>query len=308
MPYDDKTIKLLLKNARYKGEIILNIVSVVLTLGIDALLIYACYNLQTNPKLAETVVDFTNINIDFIEFLGEFNSFAIIALLVIVGGLIVFYNLSYTVKAGFKNFAVDDLPDEKCVELFNRYCKLLEIKKPILYLNNITYESSVFGVKIRGNKSMGISSKAYHEIMTRQDYHTFDYQVAETLGSIYLHHYDLLFQLATFWARIIPIYSKAYSRALSYSTDRIAQILIGTDSLVTSIAREASGFTFIDDDLSKELLNPEVLEITPFQKTAGFLSGIRDVYPLPYFRLTKIYDNDLKDKEFIKSLNEQENS
>ena len=90
-----------------------------------------------------------------------------------------------------------------------------------------------------------------------------------------------------------------FSRALSYSTDRIAQILMGTSPLIISIARETSGMDFFSDEMIDELLNPEDFKMTRFEKTVAFLYDWISEYPLAYFRLEKILDNDEKDKEFI---------
>ena len=299
MQYDDKTIKILLKSARYKGEYFLNILSILLTLVINYLLIYASYNLRTNPLIADAISDYTGISHDFIEYLSIFNSFAIIILFLSIIVAICFYNTSYRLKAGFKNFSIDVMPNKESYYLYKKYCNLLGIKMPTLFLNSNVYDSSIFGVKIRGTKAIGISTKAYQDIIRRNDYHAFNYQVTTTLGSIYLGHYDLWFQLLTFWARIIPLYNKMYSRALSYSTDRVAQIFMGTSPLIISIARETSGMDFFSDEMIDELLNPEDFKMTRFEKTVAFLYDWISEYPLAYFRLEKILDNDEKDKEFI---------
>ena len=62
MPYDEKTTKILLKSARYKGEYILNIISIILTLIINVLLIYASIKLRINPEIAETISNYTDIS------------------------------------------------------------------------------------------------------------------------------------------------------------------------------------------------------------------------------------------------------
>lgn len=299
MQYDDKTIKILLKNARYKGEYFLNIVSIFLTLLISYLLIYACYNLRANPLIADAVSDYIGISHEFIEYLSVFNSFAIIILFLSIIVAICFYNTSYRIKAGFRNFSIDVMPDKQSFYLYERYCNLLGINMPTLFLNSNVYDSSIFGVKIRGTKAIGISTKAYLDIIRRNDYHAFNYQVTSTLGSIYLGHYDLWFQLLTFWARLIPFYKKMYSRALSYSTDRVAQILMGTNPLIIAIARETSGMDIFTDEMAEELLNPKDFNMTRFEKSVAFLYDWISEYPLAYFRLSKILENDDKDKELI---------
>ena len=133
------------------------------------------------------------------------------------------------------NFSLDDMQNKEYFELFKKYCELLDIKTPILFLNNSVYDSSIFNVKIRGEKAIGISTKAYQEAALYKDYHLFNYQVCSTLGDIYLGHYNVVFQLLTFWPKVIPFYKRLYSRTLCYSTDRVAQILIGTTPLITSM-------------------------------------------------------------------------
>lgn len=304
MQYDEKIAKLLLENARCKREYFLNVVSIILTLIINALLIYASYSLGNNPKIAETISQYLGINYGFISFLSIFNSYAIIILLLIIFAIICFYNASYQIKSSLKNFSIDIMPDKKCYELFDNYCRILDIKKPILFLNDNIYDSSIFGVKIRGEKAIGVPARVYYNIVRLHDYHFFNYRIASILGSIYLGHYGLLFQLLTFWARIIPYYNRLYSRTLSYSTDRVAQILIGTYPLITSILRETSGIEFIDDEATKEIISSD-FEMTKFEESISVLYGIKNEYPLPYFRITKILDNEEKDKEFINNLNNE---
>ena len=304
MPYDEKITKILLENARCKREYFLNIVSVILTLGINILLIYASYHLANTPEIAETISNFLGINYEFIAFLSTFNSYAIIVLLICIFVFICFYNASYQIRSGLKNFSIDIMPEKKCNDLFENYCKLLNIKKPILFFNDNVYDSSIFGVKIRGKKAIGVPSRVYFNIVRLNDYHSFNYQVTSTLGSIYLGHYDLLFQLFTFWARIIPFYNRLYSRTLSYSTDRVAQILIGTYPLITSILRETSGMDFITDESAKEIVSSD-FAMTKFEKSVSIIYGLKNEYPLPYFRITRILDNEEKDKEFINNLNNE---
>ena len=124
MQYDEKTIKTLLKNSRYKGEYCLNILSVVLTLAVNILLIYASYNLGTNPAIAETIANYTAISYELIEYLSIFNSYAIVILLLIICLLICFYNTSYRIKAGLKNLSIDAMPDKESYFLYEKYCKL----------------------------------------------------------------------------------------------------------------------------------------------------------------------------------------
>ena len=300
MPYDEITTKELLKHARYKGEVIFNIISIILSFFVDLAIIYVSYELRTNPNISKTIADFTGIDIAFIKFLSIFNSYAIIVIMLGCCILMMFYNYSYATKAKFINLSIDELPNCKCLDLYNKYCDMLDItEKPVLFFNNKIFDSTILGVKIRGKKAIGINAKAFQDVSFFNDYHSFNYQVCSTLGSIYLGHYDLLFQLFTFWARLIPFYNKAYSQALCYSTDRVAQILSGTTPLVTSICRETSGLAVLNDELIESIITLDELEMTKLEKRIATLYGAIEEYPLPYSRITKILNNDIKDKEFV---------
>lgn len=277
----------------HPAEAPLTAFAVLFTLGLNGFIAYLAYEALNDPDVVDYMIEFTEFDREFVNFLVKTGGYAIVVLYITLLIMIIYKNSSYSTKSDIENIKVKDYSSPKLNGLVDDYCKRLGLKKaPEVYVNVKYTDSSIFGVKIRGSGAVGVSNAIFNSAIRYENSAQYRFVIASMLAEIKLDHYNLFYQVFTFGFRLIPFFGKLYSRTLSYSVDRLAQKIVGDEiALKGAFEQIYNNFYFSYDDILTFIENKKK-SMTYYDKISVFITNITSEYPLPVYRLSAFLEKD----------------
>lgn len=281
-----------MKNFKHKAEVPLTVTSIIITCILFFFITQIAEHYKWDDEVMSFVLLMLTIDTVYAPVLARFGMPLIFTYIVFI-----FVRILY-VKKRYAGMAVSydvKICDEQFPELYNackEYAEKLNIEKiPGVYITNENINLTLFSVEVFGDEAVRIfADYVTAAIDNKRELLVAKFIIAKYLAHIYLEHNSLIFQVSTFFARCVPIYSSLYERALTYSADRVIQYLLGTEQTVKAIARISSEAWFYDYANSDIDIKEKLQSIGSKDKWKMFLTNLFDDEPLPAYRIEALTD------------------
>lgn len=284
-------IKKQLKKARHPAEIPLMIVAALITIAFYVFLAYLCVRAATNEDALNKLMEFLGTDNSTVKFIVKFGAWGVIIIIIYLALYLTYLDKVYIGKSSVSSVRLKDSKYKDINDTIVEYCKKLGIKRiPLAYIEYSPVDSSFLGVKVRGDDAVSVSSNKIVQAEQKNDFAYIRYLLARRMAHIYLGHNNLFLTVFTFVAKLIPIFSNAYERAMCYSTDKVVEALIGEDETIKGIYS-----TYYDDALYEEnadinmIIQDKIKTENNSEVIGRFIENLFSDDPLPNYRLEAIY-------------------
>lgn len=272
---------------RHKAEIPLAIISIAIT----AVLLFVAAHIATKSTIDETLMESLLVIMEadtiYAVFLARFGIPITLSYLIFISLQII-----YTKKKEIGEATAYDI--EVCSSQFpelesacSEYSQKLNLKNtPMVYITEMNKTSTLFSVEIYGKYAIRIFADYVTAAMdAKRDLLVPKFLIAQFVARVYLKQTNTLLQTATFIARFLPVFGTLYERAMTYSTDRVVQSLLGTEKVVEAILRLSSE-SWLYDYVNMEIdLQNKLKAKDAKTKYEMFIANLVADKPLPVHRI-----------------------
>lgn len=285
------------KKLRHKAEKPLNIISLVFSVAIYVLLTYYAAKALKDPETAEYIINFLGEDGAMYEPLLKYGVFFVIAALLVTYIVVIFKGLKNIGEAVAGDVPVSDIQFPRLADTCREYAEKLGIKNvPDVYVTSEGCSEIEFS-SFTLDSECHLRLNCYYVLTAEEsgDYTSINFQVARDLAHIALGHRSIPWVLLTIPARILPIYREMYMRAMNYSADRIAALLVGEENSAKAIVTLAQDPYFADIiDVDAYIKDVERISVKRNLVT-GFYYNMTSDMPLTVYRIAALLDDKKKD-------------
>ena len=289
--YTVQELRQMMKGARHPAEIPLTILSVLFTLITFAAISYASVFARSSESAMEFLKEMVELDEETIQFILRFGGDIVAILVVVLILRIVYENLTFLGKVVSRDMRAEDSRVEELSRHFQSRARELGIRNlPELFITGSDYETKVLGVDIRGKNAVTISKAMIAEAEKNGDWNDVEYAVSRRIAHIFLGHYDLWFQLSTLVGKMIPVYRELFSRAMTYSTDRVVSVMMGKEDALYAMFTSCYDVDMYKDMEIPEIVESKVKDHTRAERLSKAGANLMSDEPIMPYRLLAIID------------------
>lgn len=285
-------MKLKINKLRHKAEIPLAIFSIAIT----AVLLFVAAHVATKSTLDEELMESLLVIMEadtiYAVFLARFGIPITLSYLIFISLQIIFTKKKEIGEAAAYDVEVCSLQFPELEQACSEYSQKLNLKNtPIVYITENNKTSTLFSVDIFGDYVVRIFADYVTAAMdAKRDLLVPKFLIAQFVARVYLKQTNTLLQTATFIARFLPVFGALYERAMTYSTDRVVQSLLGTEKAVEAILRLSSE-SWLYDYVNMEVdLQNKLKAKDAKTKREMFIANLITKKPLPAYRIAALYN------------------
>ena len=292
--YTENELKKMLRKLRHPAEIPLTVLSVIITLIIFAGLSYGAIFVRANGAAISFLTKHTGIKEKMLSTILSIGGDGVIILLVVLIIRIIYANLTFLGKVVSQEMRASDSVYSDICQYYRNRAEELGIKNlPQLFFTTSDYKTELLGVEIRGKNAITVDKAAVVKAEKSDDWLDVEYTICRRVARIFLGHYDLWFQLATFAGRLIPAYRELFSRAMTYSTDRVVQKIMGDEDALKAIFTSSYDIDRYREDIEiSEIIENKVKDYSKAERLSKFGANLMSDKPIMPYRLQALIDKD----------------
>ena len=296
----NKKVYSVIDKARHPAENTVSIIAAVITVAIYVGITYLLIFGANDGSKIDVLLNLFGVKARGIKIINNIGGPAIFGILLFLLLKLCMASADYVGKASINNIRLQDSTYDKIKEIYNDFCEFLQLEKPpIVYITKIDKNSkekneeenkpSYLGVTVCSDKAICLSGKTVKEAIDSDDYSKVRYELANSLGDIYLGHYDIPIVMLTFVARLIPYFHEFCERILCYSTDKFTQELIGKEETLTYIYKESYDDDFFANIDQTKAISTLLQSLNEFEKEGRAYENFLSEKPITVYRLEAIF-------------------
>ena len=292
--YTDKELRKMARKLRHPAEFPLTVLSVIITLITLAGISYGAIFARANESAIKFLTEYTGFDEKTIALILSLGGDVAVVLMIVLIIKIIYANLTFLGKVVSQEMRASDSVYSDVCQYYKNRAEELGIKNlPPIFLTTSNYKTEVLGVEIRGKNAITVDKAAVIKAEKSDEWLDVEYTICKRVANIFLGHYDLWFQLATFAGRLIPTYKQLFSRAMTYSVDRLVQEMMGEEDAFKAIFTSCYDIEMYKDDMEiREIVENKVRDYSRAERLSKFGANLMSDKPIAPYRLQALLDQD----------------
>lgn len=279
------------KKLRHPAEHAMTIVSILFTLFIFAGLAFGPMYVLINKAAMHFFTKHTGLSTKVLSIIFGFGGGVGIILVLVVIVRITYENLTFLGQLKAKEMrASDTVYEDICSYYRERGMELGMEELPPIFLTKSSYQSKFLGVDVRGKNAITLNLADVVNAEKTDDWLNVKYTICRRLARIFLGHYGLGFQVATFMGRLLPFYRQTFSRTMTYSVDRLVQKMMGDEDVLHAILDSCCDISkYKETDISK-IAESIIKDYSKAESVSKFGANMMADVPILPYRLEALMD------------------
>lgn len=288
----DNTMKVKINKLRHKAEIPLAIFYMVVATALLFVAAHIATKSTLDEELMESLLVVMEADTIYAVFLARFGVPIILSYLIFISLQIIYTKKKETGEAAAHDVEVCESQFPELAVACADYSQKLKLKiTPKVYITKNADTSILFSKEIFNDSAIRIFADYVTSALdVKRDLTVPKFIIAQFVARIYLKQNNTMLQTATFIAKFIPVVGTIYERAMTYSTDRVVQSLLGTEQTVEAILRLSSEAWFYDYANREIDLKNKLKMKDARTKRELFLVNLISKAPLPAYRIEALYN------------------